>query len=441
MIYAYKQNTQFILLLIIMYVIGVWGGPIIYLLFPIVYGLFGLKSLFFEMLITSIWLLILSDYVPVKNATYDDLQFAKDLKVLVPLFLFGFFLLHRHKFPPTPELFKYFVPFLLIAVVSLIYSIKIDVGLKKTFSYILMYFTVPVYVNYLHHHYGKLFWNSLLTFLVWMLVIGLILGVVAPQIGMIPGDRFKGILGNPNGLGIFLNLVFILWIVAKEYKLTSFNDKENKLIIAVILLSLFWSGSRNGMMSIFLFYLTYRLIKIHWSVAIVVVLFVLVFEEVIFLVFIETIKFFQLDNYFRVDSLEEGSGRKIAWIFAWEIIREKFFFIGGGFGNDENIMRPNYKWLSRQGHEGGVHNSYLSMWFDTGIIGVVSYFLGLIITLFKSMKKSYLPLAFLVSFLFNITYESWLVASLNPFTIILLIILTIFVQQYRGEDYQELSNA
>jgi uncharacterized membrane protein len=57
------------------------------------------------------------------------------------------------------------------------------------------------------------------------------------------------------------------------------------------------------------------------------------------------------------------------------------------------------------------------------------------------MKKSYLPLAFLVSFLFNITYESWLVASLNPFTIILLIILTIFVQQYRGEDYQELSNA
>jgi hypothetical protein len=122
MIYAYKQNTQFILLLIIMYVIGVWGGPIIYLLFPIVYGLFGLKSLFFEMLITSIWLLILSDYVPVKNATYDDLQFAKDLKVLVPLFLFGFFLLHRHKFPPTPELFKYFVPFLLIAVYLLYVS-------------------------------------------------------------------------------------------------------------------------------------------------------------------------------------------------------------------------------------------------------------------------------------------------------------------------------
>lgn len=436
MIYAYKQNAQFILLLIIMYVAGVWGGPIIYLLFPIIFFLFGLKGLFFEMLITSIWLLILSDYVPVKNATYDDLQFAKDLKPIIPVFLFTFYILHRDKFPHFPKVFKYFVPFLIIVSLSLMYTININIGLKKTLSFVLMYFSIPLYVNYLHHYYGKLFWNSLLTFLIWMLVIGLMLGLFAPQIGMIAGDRFKGILGNPNGLGIFLNLVFILWMVTKEYHLTSFTIKENRLAFFVIILSLLWSGSRNGIMSIFMFYMVYRLVKIHWSFAVVAVIFIVVFEELIFASFIQLIEFFQLADYFRVDSIEEGSGRKIAWVFAWDIIKDKFFFIGGGLGNDENIMRPNYKWLSRLGHEGGVHNSYLSLWFDSGLIGIVTYFTGFLTALFKSMKNNYIALAFIVSILFNITYESWLVASLNPFTIIYLIILTIFVEQLRGENIE-----
>ncbi len=436
MLYAYKQNAQFIMLLIIMYVVGVWGGPIIYLLFPIIFFLFGLKGLFFEMLITSIWMLILSDYIPVKNATYDDLQFAKDLKPLIPLSLFAFYILHRDKFPKIPKIFINFVPFFIVTLIALKYSIKIDVGIKKYISFVLMYFSVPVYVNYLHHKYGTLFWDSLLTFLTWILVIGLVLGLVAPQIGMIGGDRFKGILGNPNGLGIFLNLTFMLWMVAKEYKLITFNTKENRIVFFVIIISLLWSGSRNGIMSIFMFYMIYRLVKIHWLFAIVAVIFVLVFEELIFASFIELLKFFQLSHYFRVDSLEEGSGRKIAWIFAWEEV-QKYFFVGGGFGHDENIMRPNYYWLKRKGHDGGVHNSYLSMWFDSGIIGVIFYYGALIKLVLKSTKFDYIGLAFLVSILFNSTYESWLVASLNPFTILFLIILTIFVQQFRGETYTE----
>jgi hypothetical protein len=420
-----------------MYVVGVWGGPVIYLLFPIIFFLFGLKGLFFEMLITSIWMLILSDYIPVKNATYDDLQFAKDLKPLIPLSLFAFYLLHRDKFPKIPKIFINFIPFFIITLIALKYSIKIDVGIKKYISFVLMYFCIPVYVNYLHHQYGTLFWNSLLTFLTWMLVIGLVLGIVAPDIGMIGGDRFKGILGNPNGLGIFLNLTFILWMIAKEFKLITFTKGENRLVFFVIIISLLWSGSRNGIMSIFMFYMIYRLVKIHWSFAIVAVIFVIVFETLIFSSFIELLKFFQLSHYFRVDSLEEGSGRKIAWAFAWQEIYNKYFFIGGGFGHDENIMRPNYYWLKRQGHDGGVHNSYLSMWFDSGVIGVIFYYGALLKLVLKSTKFSYLGLAFLVSILFNSTYESWLVASLNPFTILFLIILTIFVQHYRGETYTE----
>ena len=105
-----------------------------------------------------------------------------------------------------------------------------------------------------------------------------------------------------------------------------------------------------------MFFVVYKLVKIHWSVAIVAVVFIFVFEDLIFMTFIEGIKFFQLDNYFRVDSIEEGSGRKVAWVFGWLQI-QNYFFIGGGFGHDENVFRPNYYWLEKLGHNGGVHNS------------------------------------------------------------------------------------
>jgi len=428
---AYQYNAQFIFILIVMYVIGVWIEPAIYLLFPFVFGLFGLKKHFLEMFITSLWMLILSDYIPVAGATFADLQFAKTLKPIIPIFLFGFYFINREQFPPVSKVFTRLIPFFIITLIAYRFSIDLDVGLKKFLSYILMYFSIPMYVSYLHKNYGEHFWKSLFTFIIGLLIIGLILGVTVPSIGIIGGGRFKGVLGNPNGLGIFLYLVFMLWMILQEFKLAIFTRRENLIILMVIMVSLFWCGSRNTMMSIFMFYITYRLVKIHWSIAIVVVVFVIVFQDLIFIGFVEILQFFQLGDYFRVDTIEKGSGRKVAWVFAWQEI-QKYFFIGGGFGHDEHVMRPNYYWLEKLGHNGGVHNSYLSMWFDSGIVGLVLYYLALFINVFKSMGRSYIGLAFLVSFMFNINYESWVVASLNPFTIIFLIILTIFVEKLNG---------
>lgn len=438
MIEAYRQNSQFIVLLAVLYVIGVWFDPVIYVLFPLIFCLYGLKGHFMEMIIISVWLLILSDYVPVQGATYADLKFAKDLKPIIPLFLFGFYVRSRDEFPKIPRLFIRFVPFLIIALIALKYSINVGVGLRKYLSFILMYFTIPLYISYLHKNFGTFFWNTLFTFIIGMLTIGVLLGVAIPEIGILAGGRFKGILGNPNGLGIFLNLTFILWMVLREFKLTNFTRRENIFILFIIILSLFWSGSRNGLMSVFMFYMVYRMVKIHWSLAIIVVLIVIVFQDVIFAGFIELIQFFQLSSYFRVDSIEEGSGRKIAWVFGW-IEVQKNFFIGGSFGHDENVFRPNYYWLERLGHNGGVHNSYLSLWFDSGIIGLILYFTGLLTNILKSLKRGYIGLAFFVSICFNITYESWIVGSLNPFTIMFLIILTIFVEQLNLDETIEVS--
>jgi O-antigen ligase len=174
------------------------------------------------------------------------------------------------------------------------------------------------------------------------------------------------------------------------------------------------------------------LVKINWLLAIIIVTSIIIFEEYLFAIIITVIEFIGLESYFRVNTIEEGSGRKIAWIFAWQEI-QKYFFIGGGFGHDESIMRPNYYWLERAGHNGGVHNSYLSMWFDTGIVGLLAYYIAYFYNLLKNMGSNYMIIAFIVSVGFNINYESWLVGSLNPFTILFLIILSVFTFQIRPE--------
>ncbi|MEX1000909.1 MAG: O-antigen ligase family protein [Crocinitomicaceae bacterium] len=434
MVVAYKEHIQFIMILVVMYVMGVWLDPTIYLIFPIMMLLFGVKKHFFELLICTLWLLILSDYIPVDNATYADLQFAKDLKPMVPIILLGFFLLNRERFAPYPKFIFYFIPFFIVAAIGLNDSLDFQVGAQKTISFILMYMVIPLYVNLLHREHGEFFWRSLFTFIIGMLAIGIVLGIVVPQIGVLEGaNRFKGIFGNPNGVGIFLNLTFILWIVLEEFGLLKLTKKERWVTLLVILISLFWSGSRNGIMSITLFYLIYRLTKINWFLALIAVAVFIIFSDFIFDAFVEFVSFFGLEGYFRVNTLEEGSGRQVAWAFAWIQIQD-YFFVGGGFGHDEHVMRPNYHWLVRKGHEGGVHNSYLSLWFDTGIIGLIMYFGAIFRVVFSSFKQHYIVLAFIVSLLFNITYESWLVASLNPFTIMLVIILTIFAQNFRGEQ-------
>lgn len=436
MIDSYKYHSQFILILAIMYVMGVWLDPLIYVVFPFFLVAYGMKGRLFELLIIAIWMLILSDYVPVKNATYADLQFAKDLKPFIPLSLFGFFLLHRDRFRPLPSFLKYFIPFFIVTFIALLYSIKLQTGIQKTISFTLMYTMIPIYTVALHRENGEEFWKSLFTFIIGMLTIGVLLGVAIPQIGILEGvNRFKGVFGNPNGLGVFLNLAFILWMIIEEFELTTFTKKERWYILAVILISIFWSGSRNGIMSITVFYLVYRAVKFNWFAGVIVIAIFVGFSDIIFQLFIDGIAFVGLEDYFRVHTLEEGSGRQVAWAFAWLQIQD-YFFIGGGFGHDENIMRPNYYWLQFEGHDGGVHNSYLSFWFDSGVIGVVLYYGALLRIYFKSMSFSPVIIAFATSIFFNSTYESWMVASLNPFTIIFLIILTIFAMQLAGEGYR-----
>ena len=140
------------------------------------------------------------------------------------------------------------------------------------------------------------------------------------------------------------------------------------------------------------------------------------------------VMFLGIEDYVRLNTLESGSGRYFAWEFAWEHIQEYLVF-GGGFANDERVMRKHRLYLERMGHQGGVHNSYLSFWFDVGAVGLALYLRSFILAFIKSSKMVPMSLGVMFAVLFSITYESWLVSSLNPYTIVLLIILTVVSEE------------
>ncbi|MBP6313601.1 MAG: O-antigen ligase family protein, partial [Flavobacteriales bacterium] len=140
------------------------------------------------------------------------------------------------------------------------------------------------------------------------------------------------------------------------------------------------------------------------------------------------VSFFGAEEYLRVNTLESGSGRYFAWEFAW-VQLQSYIVFGGGFGTDEYVMRSFYEYLERMGHQGGVHNSYISLWFDVGIVGLVIYLRSLFLIFIKASRFAPMSMAVLFSVLFSVTYESWLVGSLNPFTILFVISMTMLSEE------------
>jgi O-antigen ligase len=286
-----------------------------------------------------------------------------------------------------------------------------------------MFLLVPNMVLYNFRLYGWKFFRDLMFLVVLILLLGYALRWVSPQMAFV-GGRFSGVFGNPNGLGIFCFLSMVLFGVMRQVKKDMFTFREQVLIGGTILVMLLLSGSRASLVSVLIFVGFNRFFAYSPFLGFVALISMIGVIEVVGRNISTIVIALGLEEYFRLHTLEDGSGRYFAWQFAWEKIQDYLVF-GGGFANDETVMRRNYAYLERMGHQGGVHNSYLSMWFNVGIIGLLLYFRGFILLFIKAAKLQPVSLAVMFSVLFSIMYESWLVGSLNPYTIMLLIIMTI----------------
>jgi len=227
---------------------------------------------------------------------------------------------------------------------------------------------------------------------------------------------------------LFCFMLIVLTYTASSINRELLNWKEKVFVYGTAIYFLILSGSRSSFVSVLIFLIFGRFFSASPVFGFVMLLGVFGLSELVLSNIGPIVTALGLDDYVRLQTLENGSGRYFAWDFAWKQIQEYFVF-GGGFANDERIMRKHRLYLERMGHQGGVHNSYLSFWFNVGIVGLLLFLRSFILVFVKASKMVPMSLGIMFAVMFSVTYESWLVSSLNPFTILLLIIITMVTEE------------
>ncbi|MBL7958018.1 MAG: O-antigen ligase family protein, partial [Flavobacteriales bacterium] len=384
---------------------------------------FKSRDLWPELLFGMLLVLVLSD---MEKDMFPVMKVFKDAKNFYVLAISMLLLLETKRFAPLSSVFNIFLPFFVYALVPLVFSNALFTSIQKTVSYGLMFLIVPNFVLYGFRRQGWVFLRNLVFFMTLILLFGFVVNAIDYEFAHVAG-RFRGLFGNPNGMAIYCYLLLMLASVVNALNKDLFSFRERLVVFGTIIYFLIMSGSRASLASSAMFLIFHRFFAYSALLGLVGLVFMILAVEVVSSNLEALIGALGLEQYFRLETLEEGSGRYFAWEFAWGHV-QRFFVFGGGFANDENIMRRYRVYLEQQGHQGGVHNTYLSMWLNVGIVGLLIFLRSLFLLFFKASKLVPMSLAIMFSVLFSLMYESWLVGSLNPYTIVLLMIMTVVTE-------------
>lgn len=420
-----RDHFQLFGLILVWLATTLFVGPLLYLVLPVSVFLMHRKEMWPDMLFGFIIVLVVSDMDP----AIKTMHVVKTAKYTYIVALSLIFLMDQARMQPHASVFRVFMPFFVFALLPIVRAADPFTAIQKTLSYALLYLVIPNYVLYAYRCQGWMFFKHLVLFLLAILLSQGLMPFIGPSWWSFVGGRFRGYFGNPNGLAIFCFLFFMLMAVLNHVKRDLFGNVAKALIYGVLIFFLIKCGSRTSIISTAMFVLFSKFFALSPFIGFVMFLAFLGISELVANNLPAFLTALGLQDYFRVKTLEDGSGRYFAWGFAWQKINEGgHFLIGGGFSTDEYVMRQNYPYLSRMGHQGGVHNSYLTLWFNTGVVGLILYLRSFLLIFFKANKQ--VPIAFAVMFsvLFSVMYESWLTGSLNPFTIILIILITVITE-------------
>lgn len=425
-----KNNVAFILACLLWWLVGreniIAGGIVVI----ITYLFLIAKQMYQEQLLGLIFLIILSDnrYLP----------FAQSVKPIVLILMFFAMLLNEElRFKATFH--KLFIPFFIIAVISLFFSPDFISSFSKFSSYILLFLTIPSYALYLYNKDKEEFLKSLVYLIFIVLLTGVVLNFVSSEaVTFKDSGRFKGIFGNPNGIAMFCVLALMFFVVAKYQFKCFFSKQETVFFYGVLGLSLLWSGSRNALMSAVIFLTVIRANKLSPIFSFLLLVIIVLFYELILNSALGILVDLGYQKQLRLgegaQSIENASGRMVAWRFAWGEIQKNFFF-GMGWAYDE-ILFYNDKvqlYLNNLNHQGGVHNSYLIIWLNEGLIGLVFYLFAMVMSFLKAAKNSLYAIPMMLALFFMAMYEPWMAASLNPYTVQMIMILTLLISMPQEE--------
>ena len=319
--------------------------------------------------------------------------------------------------------FLWCIPFFIVALIGGLRSPSLGTSISKMISYFLL---IVVVLHYLPYHFQnhKHLLADVAILGMWILLLGLLARFVNPSLTSLL-ERFRGLLGNPNGLGIYATLLFVICLIC--FELYPESKRRWQLGMGLLLFSVILSGSRTALGTIGIFYFLYWFHKRNpgsivalWGFVIPVLI---VFFS--FLSPTDLIRMIGLGEFLRVESIETGTGRFLAWTLGWNQILQNPF-IGKGFAYEEIYFHSLADVLVATEHQGGMHNSWLTFMMNNGLIGFC-FFLIFLINLLTRMKSRAFALPFTLAALVSATFESWLNSSLNAFSIHFFLVVVILI--------------
>lgn len=362
-----------------------------------------------------------------------SLQFVKPLRTVILLLLFFQTVadLVQRRYP-FRRLTLLLVPFFILSALVSVRNPSPILSFSKALSYVLIIFVAMHYFNHHIRQKRQRFLRDLVMLATLACLIGLGLRFVAPDIAMFDGGiRYRGIFGNPNGMGVYGSLMFPVLLLYLRFTPHGHDRRTVWLIFGALLISVFLSFSRNALTCIMLFLL---LSFIHKGSPIKPLLFYgLGIPSIVFLLsgrnLVTLLELIGLAEELRAETLLTGSGRVFAWQWAIENFLENPI-LGRGFAFEEILFHKHMpEWLYATGHQGGVHNSYLSFLLNTGIVGLTLILIFWIL-LARWIRPAYYRPAIMLSAGFSAFFEPWLNSSLNAFTVHLLLLILLYSNFY-----------
>ncbi|UTW62711.1 O-antigen ligase family protein [bacterium SCSIO 12741] len=399
-----------------------------------IFGLLLLAQRNYLMIFMSFWyLLILSDNF--------YLEFATQVKPLYMVIVFIGGLMIYRQYGYTNHVLRNLTPFLLLAMAMVFVSPDLGLSARKYLSYCLLVISAPFYMKYFTEHQPRTALKGIVTFSALIIISCLVFGSIS-EYGISHGGRLRGIFGNPNGLAMYC-LFTLLFFETVKSKLEDkgFGRRERIFFYLIVIVTLLYSGSRAALMSVLIFYVfNYITSRISLAVGLLMVGTLIFVYDFVLEAGVYVLTEVGLQDELRLEGsqgVETGSGRLIAWRFAWEEI-QKNFFLGRGWAYDEIwIFGPIQILLETLNHQGGVHNTYLIVWLNNGLIGLILFLGGLLATFTRAAKKSKLAFPALYAAFFQANFEPWLGASLNPYTVIFFMTVTLQLSELKWEEVEE----
>ncbi len=306
---------------------------------------------------------------------------------------------------------------LIALVITFFYSHIGTPALLRALSYWLMAISIFKLVQLIYEKNNINLSHIIIFFIISYLLLNIIAYKIPIGLDVFLEGRFTGLMANPNGLGLLMLMFYPLidlFVKRGEIEIPRNYIIYIKLTIALVAIL---TGSRNSLFSIAIYETAILLSKnkIIFLLGLVTIIFIRYTIRTSDIVIL--IQYLGLDQYLRLDTLLNASGRTEVWQVAW-LEAKKSLWLGNGMMYDNSfIINYGHKYLgpSRARYWWGIWNSYLSLLLNVGIAGMIAY-AYFIKEMYKRAVIKDLAFAFLIMVLFSAITESWLAASMNAFT-------------------------